>query len=122
MIYIWGTHTGYGGEIFGANTTTDAQGKYKFEHVNSGVSIQLGGPTVWLKTRVDSGEWVEDCLDDFALPTTSTQLSVDVMMDEKFERKISGKVTDEAGHPVADAEITIGQSYHKKMENLSGHA
>ncbi|HNY27021.1 MAG TPA: hypothetical protein PKH31_06525 [Candidatus Sumerlaeota bacterium] len=117
------THTGAGGEACEQVTQTDAEGKYRFAHVNPGTSIRLRVEGVCLRTRTGRDkEWVDNWIDEFDVDKKSPSLNVDFVASLKKDNfKVQGTVTDENGKPIDDAEVKIGYAYRNNTGMDADH-
>lgn len=118
------SHTGWGGEVFLHSAMTDAQGNFEITHIYPAkffISLcrdnygNRGGmwDATWLKTKTAHGLWIFDAKDGQEPQAGQGVVELEIMAAEKPSFRYSGVVKDDAGTPVAGAEVTFGISYHK---------
>lgn len=117
------SHTGRGGEVFLHSAVTDAQGNFEITHIYPAkffVSLcwdygNLGGlwDAIWLKTKMTKGRWIFDAVDGLAPRAGQEVVELEIMAADKPSFPYTGVVKNDAGAPVAGAEVTFGVSYHK---------
>jgi hypothetical protein len=107
------THTGFGGQVFAHSTTTDANGEFQIPHeFRNKLYVRLGG--LWMTTL--HNEWIpqeQDVIDPSG--ENAMRIEFGVLVNQKFH--YTGRVTDSAGKPVADADVVVGISSQPKAES-----
>jgi len=120
------SHTGFGGEIFGQHTETDAQGRFTVKHIYpvefhvglNGIPSGFDDGAFWLKTKM-AGQWTDTVGDDLAPQSGETVLHLELMGSTEPLFRYFGKVTDVKGQPVTGAKVTFGMSWNPTVKTWS---
>jgi hypothetical protein len=110
------SHTGYGGENFEHETTTDADGIFRFENLMPGRWTVEAGDT-WVRTRIDNGPWTDNRLDTVDLDSKGVMMEIALAAPSAYV--IEGVVRLPDGSPAAGAEVRVGISYHSSPTTYS---
>jgi hypothetical protein len=107
------THTGYGGQIFARHATTNSNGEFQISHeFRNKLYVRFSG--IWMTTL--HNKWDPQEQDVINPPgDDGLRLEFGVLVNQKFH--YTGRVTDGAGKPVADADVVVGISSQPKAES-----
>lgn len=104
------TRTGYGGNLAGPETKTDAQGRFTLRHVYPSL-CHLGLSEAWIETK-RSGRWREneDLSEQVKPPRQGAKFSLEMMAARAGSFRYFGHVENEAHEPLAGITVTFGLS------------
>ncbi len=104
------TRTGYGGNLAGPETKTDAQGRFTLRHVYPSL-CSLGLSEAWIETK-RSGRWREneDLSEQVKPPRRGANLSLEMMAARARSFRYFGHVENEAHQPLAGITVEFGLS------------
>lgn len=108
------THSGHGGEILYRSAITDEHGHFQITHIYP-ATFHLGtvGPDTgfWLKTKY-KGQSIDAPLDTLTPDSVTETISIDILATPSRLFRYYGRVVDTQGHPVPDAKVAFGLSFH----------
>jgi len=125
-----GSHTGYGGDIFHLQATTDATGHFRLEHVYP-VPCRLEASkeegAVWTRTRLTlttpkstSARWLNHPLEMVpALPENTLMELTLLTAPHAPTYRYTGRVIDATGHPMGGLQIVAGVSSHPDAKDYA---
>ena len=124
------SHTGSGGEIFKLRATTDAEGRFRIEHIYPvSCAIRAAGGEestwAWVRTRstvttpkASSTRWQNRAWEKIPEMIGMSGLDLMIVMARHAPTyHYFGKVTDASGHPMGGLHIWAGVSRHAKPED-----
>lgn len=108
------SHTGYGGDIFHRSMITNSDGYFEFADVfpsKFGFGVETGKRS-WIRTRVRK-RWYDEVIDEVRVSPKERSIEVEMVSVPGKPFRFHGRITDQAGAPIAAAKVTLGVSHHR---------
>jgi protocatechuate 3,4-dioxygenase beta subunit len=112
------SHTGYGDGIFGQSQWSDAKGRFAFEHVFPNtfyprIPVTENNRPVWIHTQL-RGRWLRKTIESVTPRRGERVIRLTLRVSRELPYRYFGRVTDESGRPMANANLEFGISRHRQ--------
>lgn len=107
------SHTGFGAQVEGPGTKTDAHGRYTLRHVYPS-KLFVGISRTWVQSKRDHGPWEMDALDRIEPARGQRTVTLQIMAAKGKPFHVFGHVKDAGRAPVAGANVTVAFGRHRE--------